>query len=376
MIKYINVQKKKGVHDFRSWFDQHPDELMKCSKMVQVKDVNLAAVEFHHAKQKKELLGNLDRIFTRNSLNVFKEEVIALSEGKSEFESEAEVKTLSGSARSIYLKYNIEKFDEEEAIVIIATTDITQRKKAEEEIIKYRDHLEKIVEERTIQLKNANSDLERFSYSISHDLKAPIRHIHGFTNLLESHLKLPDEKAKGYFGKIKGASLKMSSMVDNLLSFSRIGRKEIKKTQVSLDQTVSEAIQLFSMDIKTRKIQWKIGQLPTITGDKELMLMAITNLVSNALKYTSKKEVAIIEIDSFKPSNFEHGIYIKDNGAGFDMEFADKMYDVFQRLHAEEEFEGIGIGLANVRQIIAKHGGKIWAEAEPGKGACFYVAMN
>jgi len=258
---------------------------------------------------------------------------------------------------------------------IAALVDITERKAAEQEIRNLNVDLERRVEERTIKLNEAIGDLESFAYSISHDLRAPLRHIDGFMKLMYAALDQPNNTTSDYFNKVLSAVQRMSSMIDNILSFSRLGRKELKISMVDLDLVFHEILDLFKPDIENRQIQWKVSHLPPIHCDRDLMKLAFENLISNAIKYTNKKQKAIIEIGSTIISDSQLEIYIKDNGIGFDMEYSDKLFGVFQRLHAADEYEGIGIGLANARQIIQKHNGTIRAEGKVKKGAIFYITL-
>jgi PAS domain S-box-containing protein len=253
--------------------------------------------------------------------------------------------------------------------------DITDRVKIEEEIKLLNQNLEEKVKERTEQLEQTNKDLESFTYSVSHDLRSPLRHIDGFTKLLKNSIKNPTEDSVRYFDKIIQSANKMSGMIDDLLKFSRLGRKVLEKSNVDLNILVNQVIEQYKIDFGDRKIEFIVGNLPTIRGDIGLLQVVFENLISNAIKFTSKKDFAVIEINTCNQNNRNCTVYIKDNGAGFDMAYVDKLFGVFQRLHTESEFSGTGIGLANIKQIIQKHGGKIYAEGEIDKGATFYLSL-
>jgi PAS domain S-box-containing protein len=253
--------------------------------------------------------------------------------------------------------------------------DINERKQAEQEIKELNTELEKKVEERTAKLFEANKGLESFAYSISHDLRAPLRHIDGFVRILYSNIQNPTEKITNFYEKINASSKRMSNMIDDLLSFSRLGRKELNISLVNLSSLINEIIEQFKPDITDRKIKWKIQKLPDISCDRNMMKIVFENLISNAIKYTAKEEKAMIAIGAKELKDNKIEIYIRDNGVGFDMVYVDKLFGVFQRLHSSEEFEGTGIGLANVKQIINKHNGMVRAEGNSKEGATFYLTL-
>jgi PAS domain S-box-containing protein len=254
--------------------------------------------------------------------------------------------------------------------------DITDRKSAEEALRQLNKELDRRVLDRTAQLEAANKELEGFVYSISHDLRAPLRHIDGFIELLQKKAEIHfDQLSRHYMDTISSAARKMALLIDDLLSFSRMGRQSLSFKQVDLGNLVRDTIRELAPDIAGRNIDWRIGDLPVVEGDDAMLRIVLVNLISNALKFTHPREKAQIEIRSLPGKNSETVVFVRDNGVGFDMTYADKLFGVFQRLHRADEFEGTGIGLANVRRIIAQHSGRTWAEGEMDKGATFFFSL-
>jgi light-regulated signal transduction histidine kinase (bacteriophytochrome) len=252
--------------------------------------------------------------------------------------------------------------------IIVINRDITERKADEEKIRDLNDHLEKS----NTQLRQSNDELDSFSYSVSHDLRAPLRAILGYSRMIEEdYSKLLDDEGKRLFSVVQKNARRMGILIDDLLAFSHLGKTEIRKSEVTMKTIAETAAQEI---INGSTVSLHIGELHTAYSDPALIKQVFTNLISNAVKYSSKKPNPRIEINSVQEKN-EVIFSVADNGDGFDMQYAHKLFGVFQRLHKASEFEGTGVGLAIVHRIISRHNGRVWAESKKGEGATFYFAL-
>jgi signal transduction histidine kinase len=270
------------------------------------------------------------------------------------------------------------KRNENELAVLISSfnemlAQIQERDAALEEA---RNRLEQKVQERTAQLTAVNADLEAFSYSVSHDLRAPLRHVAGFSQILKEEFgSTMDPEAQRYLEKIHAGTENMGRLIEALLKMAQLSRKELICAVTDLNLLVKDVLSELQPEVEGRRIDWQIGDLPAVECDANLLKQVFANLISNAVKYTRRCEVAVIEIGHAREQDALM-IFIRDNGAGFDEKYANKLFGVFQRLHRADEFEGTGVGLSTVQRIIRKHGGEIWAKGEVNKGATFYFSLR
>ncbi len=290
------------------------------------------------------------------------------------WDGELERSKADGTQVVVASRWSLRRDEQGQPTAILETNnDITERKRREQEAGVLNEELAK----RTAELEAINRELEAFAYSISHDLRAPLRHIAGFTELLQKNsASLLNEKSQRYVTMILESANRMGNLIDDLLAFSRIGRAETHKAPVSLDQLVQEAQSEVRQETDGRNIVWKVGRLPAWYGDRSMLRLALVNLISNAVKFTRTRAQAEIEIGCREQNQDQVVVFIRDNGVGFDMKYLNKLFGVFQRLHGPEVFEGTGIGLATVQRIVHRHGGRAWAEGLVDKGATFYFSLS
>jgi PAS domain S-box-containing protein len=300
-----------------------------------------------------------------------------LARGRELWDHEQAQTTADGVERTMLI--NARKMplpDSDEQVALIIASDITAQKVAESHVRELNRQLEGKIE----QVSDVNRELEAFSYSVSHDLRAPLRHISGFADKLERHLgERNDDKSRHYISVISGSAKRMSQLIDDLLVYSRLGRSALRLQPVDLQSMVADVRAMLDanvhQDTPDHRIEWRIAPLPIVVGDDNMLRQVWLNLLGNAVKYSARSEPARIEVHYAREDDGTHRFEVRDNGVGFDMAYAGKLFGVFQRLHADTEFQGTGIGLASVRRVLSRHGGRVWAESAPGQGSVFFFTL-
>jgi PAS domain S-box-containing protein len=333
---------------------------------------NRGAEEFYGWKQ-SEAIGKRSDELLRTKFPKPVEEIRAELLTKDGWEGELTRTKADGVQVIVASRWSLRRDPQGSPVAILETSnDITQRKSWEEQI----QALNQELANRSNALEASNKELEAFAYSISHDLRAPLRHMAGFAELLRKNAAAAlNEKSQRYVTMILEAANRMGNLIDDLLAFSRISRAEARKSMVDVGQVVQEVVAEVRRDAKGRNIIWKIDHLPACYGDGSMLRLAFVNLISNAVKFTRTRPQAEIEIGCTEQDHRDPVLFVRDNGVGFDMKYSNKLFGVFQRLHAQDAFEGTGIGLATVQRIIHRHGGRIWAESTVDGGATFYFSL-
>ncbi|MEY2427164.1 MAG: hypothetical protein QOJ40_49 [Verrucomicrobiota bacterium] len=374
--KHAEEALQSSEERYRRLVELSPDALFVQSEDNIIVFINSAGVKLLHAGSADEIVGKPVRQFIdKDSWKSLQPRLRQMrARGKHVPFLEQKMVRLDGEPVDVEMAAAPLMFAGKAAAQVIAH-DITGRKRAEEEIRRLNVDLEHRVTERTAELESANKELEAFSYSVSHDLRAPLRHIEGFVEILFSNKSCGlDDDSSQYLRTIAASAKQMGRLIDDLLTFSRTARAELRKTKISMGDLVQTVIRDLAPDVENKKVNWIIKDLPKVEADPPLLRQVMVNLISNALKYTRTRKPPEIEIGATS-SAAEHIIFVRDNGVGFDMRYAHKLFGVFQRLHRSADFEGTGIGLANIRRIIHRHGGHTWAEGEVDKGATFYFSL-
>ena len=383
ILQRIRAQQalKESEEKYRSFFEQSVSPMF-LARGAQFIDGNTAALRMLG-------LDSLAELQKLTVLDISPEKQPDGTESKSRLEA---ILTDLKNQGSAYLEWNHQRkngeifpvavsltvigMEDNELLTHVIWQDITDRKLAEEELIKYHQHLEELVEDRTNELTLVNKELEAFSYSVSHDLRAPLRSIDGFSEaLLEDYADDLDEQGRHFLQRIRAGAQRMGELIDALLDLSRVTRREMKKQTVDLTELAREVLKDLHHSEPEREVDCSIQTGIQAKGDKQLLHIVLANLLGNAWKYTSKQADARIEFGC-NTENGETVYFVADNGAGFNMEFANKLFAPFQRMHRPDEFPGSGVGLATVSRIISKHGGRIWADSEPGQGSTFFFTLD
>jgi signal transduction histidine kinase/CHASE3 domain sensor protein len=305
--------------------------------------------------------------------------VDVLERGRELWDFEHEQPTSGGVVRTLLINARLMALpDKEDGVVLMTLSDISMQKATQQRISDLNRQLEGKVE----QVSDVNRELEAFSYSVSHDLRAPLRHVAGFSEKLRRHLDgSADEKSSHYLAVIGDSAKRMSVLIDDLLVYSRLGRSALRLQAIDMQSLVEETRSMLDANAKDEaagsggRIEWRIAPLPILVADENMMRQVWQNLLGNAIKYSARRPVAIIDVSHALEADGSHRFTVRDNGAGFDMEYAGKLFGVFQRLHKASDYAGTGIGLASVRRVLTRHGGRIWAEAVPDQGAAFHFVI-
>ncbi len=364
---YLDSLQASGVKDLGTYFEDHPEAVTHCATLVKVVDVNKATLKMYKAEDKNEFLRNLGVVVGKEARQVFTEELIALAEGQSRFESEATNSTPMGDGKHIVLTCQVAPgYEETLSKVLISIQDVTELKKVEEQLQHY-----------AARLEQSNRELEEFAYIASHDLQEPLRKIQAFGDRLKTkHGQTLGDQGRDYLERMQNAAARMQALINGLLTYSRVTTKAHPFVPVDLAQVAQEVMSDLEVRIQEVGGRVDVENLPRIEADPTQMRQLLQNLVANALKFHRQDQPPVVKVYA---GNAHHNgvcqIFVEDNGIGFDEKYLNRIFHVFQRLHGRSEYEGSGVGLATCRKIVVRHGGRITARSTPGQGATFIVTL-
>ncbi|PTY08876.1 hypothetical protein DB347_04710 [Opitutaceae bacterium EW11] len=372
VIALVRELRDQGVTDFRAHFHAHPEFVQRALNAVKILDVNQWTVSMFDASTKAEILASLTPIFSSpDTIEGFIGELVALAEGKQTYRTEISLNTVKGETIQALLTMAFPPPASDQTGVIVTVINITELKRAERENQRLNDHLR----DRAVALEAANKELESFSYSVSHDLRAPLRSIDGFSRaLLEDYSPKLDEEGREHLRTVRAAAQRMAGLIDDLLRLAHLNRTEIRWVDVNLSHIAEQVADDLKKSDASRRARFVIAPECHAIGDAALLRIAIENVFGNAWKYTGKKQQAEIEFGRTEAPG-ETVYFVRDNGCGFDMQYVHRLFGPFQRLHTVNEFPGTGIGLASVRRIIQRHGGRVWIEGKEGEGATIFFTL-
>jgi PAS domain S-box-containing protein len=370
-----NIALHKDEQKFRNLLESAPDAIVIMNSRGEIHLVN-AQTEKLFGYKREELLGLAVEVLIPESRRAqhlpYRDEYLCSSRKRPMGQGlELWGRRKDGSLLPVEISLSLLETSEGTLITSVIR-DVTEHRRAEDRVRQLNTELN----QRLTDLSVVNKELESFSYSVSHDLRAPLRHIDGFARILkEEHAAVLSDDAHRYLDRVLQASNRMGQLVDDLLNLSKIGRKELVRQRTKLGDLLRQVMTELPAEATSRNIEWRIDPLPEMDCDAGLVKLVLSNLLSNAVKFTRLQQHAMIDVGT-REMNGKTAFYVRDNGVGFDPRYADKLFGAFQRLHREEQFEGTGVGLATVQRVIHRHGGKVWAESEPDRGATFFFTLG